>query len=77
MKQNKEEQTLSVGCIVTTNGGQQHTIAKIGFGGEEGVAEDCFYRWDKDYPYEIEHAAMDPAQDAIVSISWPNAKADS
>ena len=63
---------LEVGCVVTTNGGKKHTIAEIGFGGSEGVAEHPFYHWDKDWPYEIEHAAMNPETDAIVSVSWPN-----
>jgi hypothetical protein len=63
---------LEVGCVVTTNGGQHHTIAEIGFGGSEGVAENCFYHWDNYWPYEIEHAAMNPDRDAIVSVSWPN-----
>lgn len=66
---------LEVGCVVTTNGGKKHTIAEIGFGGSEGVAEHPFYHWDKDWPYEIEHAAMNPETDAIVSVSWPNAVA--
>ena len=65
---------LEVGCVVTTNGGKKHTIAEIGFGGSEGVAEHPFYHWDKDWPYEIEHAAMNPETDAIVSVSWPNAE---
>jgi len=63
---------LEVGCVVTTNGGKKHTIAEIGFGGSEGVAEHPFYHWDKDWPYEIEHAAMNPETDAIVSVSWPS-----
>ena len=67
---------LQVGCVVTTNGGQEHTIAEIGFGGSEGVAENCFFHWDKDWPYEIEHAAMDPDRDTVVSVSWPNAEVE-
>tara|TARA_R110000824_G_scaffold6175_4_gene28406 strand:+ start:1688 stop:2008 length:321 start_codon:yes stop_codon:yes gene_type:complete len=77
MDKTKEGNTLApleVGCEVTTNGGNIHRIAEIGFGNSEGVAENCFYHWDKDWPYEIEHAAMNPDTDAIVSVSWPNTK---
>jgi hypothetical protein len=62
---------LEVGCIVTTNGGRTHRIAEIGFGCSEGVAENCFYHWDKFFPYDIEHAAMDPQSDTIIDVVWP------
>ena len=76
IKENSERDSvdvrpLEVGCEVTTNGGTIHRIAEIGFGNSEGIAENCFFHWDKDYPFEIEHAAMNPDADAIVSVSWP------
>jgi hypothetical protein len=64
--------TLEVGCVILTNGGKRHTIAEIGFEGDEAVAENCFYRWNKDWPHEIEHAAMHPDRDTILSVTWPN-----
>lgn len=66
---------LDVGCVVTTNGGKKHIIAKIGFGGSEGIAENCYYHWYNYWPYEIGHAAMNPDTDTIVSVDWPNAEA--
>ena len=66
-----ENRALEVGCLVTTNGGRTHRIAEIGFGCSEGVAENCFYHWDKFFPYDIEHAAMNPDTDTIVDVAWP------
>lgn len=63
---------LEVGCTVTTKGGDKHTLAALGFGGAEGVAENCFYHWDKEWPYEAEHAAMDPNTDSIIQVEWPD-----
>jgi hypothetical protein len=67
-----DQRVLEVGCVVTTNGGKKHKIARIGYGNSEGVAENCFYHWDKFFPYEIEHAAMDPQTDTIVDVIWPS-----
>lgn len=72
LQQLKENKILEVGCIVITNGGEQHRIAEIGYGNSEGVAENCFYHWDKYFPFDIEHAAMNPDTDTIVDVIWPN-----
>ncbi len=57
---------LQVGDKVTLNNGEKHTILAITYGGSEAVGHTAFYRWDVEWPYDIVHAAMSPAEHEIV-----------
>ena len=63
---------LEVGCEVVTNGGKIHTIGKITYGDSVAESQNSFFRWEKEYPWEIEHAAMNPETDSILTVDWPN-----
>jgi hypothetical protein len=75
MEKNKtrlcEGTDLRAGCVVTTVNNQVHTIKRITYGNSVAEAENSYYRWEKDFPYEIEHAAMTPSDDDIRHVEFP------
>jgi hypothetical protein len=75
MEKNKtrlcEGTDLRAGCVVTTVNNQVHTIKRITYGNSVAEAENSYYRWEKDFPYEIEHAAMTPSDDDVKHVEFP------
>ena len=47
---------LQINDVVITKCGEKHVIKRIVH--EEAEGNTPFYRWDVNYPFDIEHAAM-------------------
>lgn len=59
---------LLVGTVVELKDGSKIEIADIQYGDSEAVDATNFYRWDREFPYDVEHAAMDDEQHMIVEV---------
>lgn len=64
----KNTAILEVGCVVTLANGTKQIISKVEW--DEAYGENAFYRWDRFFPYEIEHAAMYGSNLEIVDVEW-------
>jgi|688.fasta_scaffold276328_3 hypothetical protein len=64
----KNTAILEVGCVVTLANGTKQIISKVEW--DEAHGENAFYRWDRFFPYEIEHAAMYGSNLEIVDVEW-------
>lgn len=64
----KNTAILEVGCVVTLANGTKQIISKVEC--DEAYGENAFYRWDRFFPYEIEHAAMYGSNLEIVDVEW-------
>lgn len=62
----KNTAILEVGCEVTLANGTKQIISKVEYA--EAHGENAFYRWDRFFPYEIEHAAMYGSNLEIVDV---------
>tara|TARA_S200002703_G_scaffold159661_1_gene173948 strand:+ start:1268 stop:1519 length:252 start_codon:yes stop_codon:yes gene_type:complete len=59
---------LLVGTVVELKYGGRIEIAHIQYGDSEAVDATNFYRWNREFPYNIEHAAMDDERHMIVEV---------
>jgi ribosomal protein S2 len=57
---------LEAGMEVILANGTKQIISKVV--GDEAWGENAFYRWDRFFPYEIEHAAMYGSNLEIVDV---------
>ena len=54
---------LNVGDTVVLRDGSSQTITTVKWG--EATGKQAFYRWRSNFPYEIDHAAMDSRYEIV------------